>query len=120
MHRREFLKTAASWLCALGIGKGAYGRLDLYVSNNVDSHLDDLPNFGSQITCQYHGIPVQCGPRGLKGLPSDLYHSNGNGPFTDVANQADVDDPAVRVGLTTVWWDFNNDGLLDLFVANAS
>lgn len=40
---------------------------DLFVSRYVD--LDDLPKFGSMLICQYHGIAVQCGPRGLKGAP---------------------------------------------------
>ena len=106
---------------ATGAAFGDYdgdGWVDLYVSHYVDFRLDDLPKFGSQITCQYHGIPVQCGPRGLKGLPNNLYHNNGNGTFTDVSSQAGVGDPAGRFGLTVVWCDFNHDGLLDLFVAN--
>ncbi|MGH9448020.1 MAG: FG-GAP repeat domain-containing protein, partial [Terriglobia bacterium] len=106
---------------ATGAAFGDYDRdgwVDLYVSHYVDFHLDDLPKFGSQITCQYHGIPVQCGPAGLKGLPNNLYHNNGDGTFTDVSIQAGVGDPAGRFGLTTVWCDFDNDGWLDLFVAN--
>jgi enediyne biosynthesis protein E4 len=106
---------------ATGAAFGDYdgdGWVDLYVSHYVDFHLDDLPKFGSQVTCQYHGIAVQCGPRGLKGLPNNLYHNNGDGTFTDVSSQAGVDDAAGRYGLTVVWCGFNNDGLLDLFVAN--
>ena len=55
---------------------------------------------------------------GLKGLPDNLYHNNGDGTFTDVSKQAGVDDPERRYGLTSVWSDFNNDGKLDLFVTN--
>ncbi|MDE3181666.1 MAG: CRTAC1 family protein [Acidobacteriota bacterium] len=106
---------------ASGAAFGDYdndGWADLYVSHYVDFHLNDLPKFGSEITCQYHGIAVQCGPRGLKGRPNNLYHNNGNGTFTDVSSQAGVGNPAGRFGLTVVWCDFNDDGLLDLFVAN--
>ncbi|MGH9343596.1 MAG: CRTAC1 family protein [Terriglobia bacterium] len=113
------LASDSGW--ATGAAFGDYDRdgwLDLYVSHYVDFHLNDLPKFGSEVTCQYHGIAVQCGPRGLKGLPNNLYHNNGNGTFTDVSSQAGVGDPAGRFGLTTVWCDFNNDGWLDLFVAN--
>jgi enediyne biosynthesis protein E4 len=117
--RQAGLGNDSGW--ATGAAFGDYdgdGWTDLYVSHYVDFHLDDLPKFGSEITCQYHGIAVQCGPRGLKGLPNNLYHNNGNGTFTDVSSQAGVGDPAGRFGLTVVWCDFNNDGLLDLFVAN--
>ena len=43
------------------------GAPDLFVSNYVDFKLDDLPKFGQGKFCQYRGLPVQCGPRGLPG-----------------------------------------------------
>jgi enediyne biosynthesis protein E4 len=94
------------------------GWADLFVSRYVDLDLKDLPAFGSMKTCEYHGIAVQCGPRGLKGSPDSLYHNNRNGTFSDVSQQAGVSDPQEYFGLTTVWSDFNQDGRLDLFVAN--
>jgi enediyne biosynthesis protein E4 len=94
------------------------GWADLFVSRYVALDLRDLPAFGSMKTCQYHGIAVQCGPRGLNGSPDSLYRNNGDGTFTDVSQQAGVDDPQKRFGLTSVWSDFNEDGHLDLFVAN--
>jgi len=96
------------------------GYVDLFVSHYVDFHLDDLPVFGSSKSCKYLGLDVQCGPRGLKGLPDRLYHNNGDGTFTDVSRKAGVDDPERRYGLTAIWTDFNNDGKLDLFVTNDS
>jgi hypothetical protein len=109
----------AEW--ATGAAFGDYdgdGLADLFVAHYVDLSLKDLPQFGSKVTCQYHGIAVQCGPRGLKGSPDNLYHNNGDGTFTDVSKQAGVDDANKFFGLTSVWCDFNNDGRLDLFVAN--
>lgn len=106
---------------ATGATFGDYDRdgwLDLFISHYVDFHLDDLPKFGSQINCQYHGIAVQCGPRGLKGSPDNLYHNNRDGTFTDISAQAGVGDPKGLFGLTAVWCDFDSDGLLELFVAN--
>ncbi|MFZ0734018.1 MAG: CRTAC1 family protein [Candidatus Sulfotelmatobacter sp.] len=94
------------------------GWADLFVSHYVDFHLDDLPVFGSSKSCKYMGIDVQCGPRGLKGSPDNLYHNNGDGTFTDVSKKAGVDDPEHRYGLTSIWTDFDNDGHLDLFVTN--
>jgi enediyne biosynthesis protein E4 len=94
------------------------GWADLFVAHYVDYHLDDLPTFGSRKTCQYHDVPVQCGPRGLKGFRDNLYHNNGDGTFTEVSKQAGVDDPQGFFGLTAVWSDLNGDGRPDLFVAN--
>jgi hypothetical protein len=108
---------------ATGAAFGDYdadGWADLFVSHYVDFHLDDLPKFGSSKTCQYHGLAVQCGPRGLKGAGDFLFHNNGDGTFTDVSKAAGVDDPHGYYGLGTVWSDFNDDGRLDLFVANDS
>jgi len=106
---------------ATGVAFGDYdgdGFVDLFVAHYVDLDLKDLPTFGSKKTCQYHEVPVQCGPRGLKGYPDTLYHNNGDGTFTEVAKQAGVDDAKRFFGLTAVWSDFDNDGKLDLLVSN--
>jgi len=110
-------------LWATGAAFGDYdgdGRVDLFVSHYVDFHLDNMAAFGSADTCKYMGIPVQCGPRGLKGSPDSLYHNNGDGTFTDVSEQSGVGDPERRYGLTALWSDFDNDGKLDLLVTNDS
>jgi enediyne biosynthesis protein E4 len=106
---------------AMGAAFGDYngdGRPDLFVPHYVDLDLQELPSFGSKITCRYHDIQVQCGPRGLKGSPDTLYRNNGDGTFTDVSQQTGVSDPQKYFGLAAVWSDFNHDGHLDLFVAN--
>src|SRR6202166_41145 len=117
--KRAGLSNDSGW--ATGATFGDYdndGWVDLFVSHSVDLNLSNLPAFGSMKTCKYHGIDVQCGPRGLKGSPDNLYHNNGDGTFTDVSKKAGVDDSQNRFGLTAVWSDFNNDGRLDLFVTN--
>ena len=113
------LNTDSGW--ATGAAFGDYdgdGWVDLFVSHYVDFHLDDLPVFGSSKSCKYLGIDVQCGPRGLKGYPDNLYHNNHDGTFTDVSKKSGVDDAERRYGLTSIWTDFDNDGKLDLFVTN--
>lgn len=94
------------------------GSVDLFVPHYVDLNLNDLPTIGSKRTCMYHEIAVQCGPRGLKGSPDNLYHNNGDGTFTDVSAKSGVGDAQRYFGLGAVWSDFSNDGKLDLFVAN--
>lgn len=95
------------------------GYLDLYVANYVDLDLDHLPEFGSSVFCQYRGIPVSCGPRGLPGGRDRLYHNNRDGTFTDVTERLGID-PHAYYGLGVVWGDYDNDGWLDLYVANDS
>ena len=71
--------------------------------------------------CQFRGASVMCGPRGLKGEPDHLFHNNGDGTFTDVSKQAGVaDEGHSRYGFTSVFVDVDNDGKVDLLVANDS
>ena len=95
------------------------GNLDLYVANYVDVDINHLPQFGSSQFCQYRGIPVNCGPRGLKGARDRLYHNNGDGTFTDVTEKLGID-PESYYGLGVLWLDYDKDGCLDLYVANDS
>ncbi len=95
------------------------GYLDLYVANYVDMDLDHLPQFGQGPFCQYRGIAVSCGPRGLKGGRDRLYHNNGDGTFTDVTEKLNID-PGSYYGLGVLWLDYDLDGCLDLYVANDS
>ena len=96
------------------------GALDLFVANYVDFKLSDLPRFGSSRFCEYHGIKVQCGPRGLAGAGDSLFHNNADGTFTNVSEKAGVSDPEGRFGMGAVWTDADDDGWPDLYVANDS
>jgi enediyne biosynthesis protein E4 len=95
------------------------GYLDLYVANYVDLDLNHLPEFGQGVFCQYRGISVSCGPRGLKGGRDRLYHNNKDGTFTDVTEKLHLD-PGSYYGLGVLWLDYDLDGCLDLYVANDS
>lgn len=100
------------------------GRLDLFVPGYVRYDIAHPPVPGSPAvafpTCQFRGINIMCGPRGLKGERDHLFHNNGDGTFTDVSEKAGVSDPNAYYGLTAVFADVNNDGKPDLIVANDS
>jgi hypothetical protein len=70
--------------------------------------------------CTYRGQPVMCGPRGLKGAPDHLFRNNRDGTFTDVTAEAGVTDAKRLYGLGVAWFDMDDDGHLDLLVANDS
>ena len=94
------------------------GWLDLFVANYVDVRLEALPPFGKGRFCEFKGIPVQCGPRGLPGSGDTLYRNNRDGTFADVSLAAGVADPEGRFGMGAAWGDFDDEGHPDLFVAN--
>jgi hypothetical protein len=98
------------------------GRIDLYVSHYVDYDASSppLPLPGSAPHCFYKGVPVICGPRGLKPSAGRLYRNDGNGRFRDVSRAAGLRLGPVGYGLGAVWSDLDDDADLDLFVANDS
>ena len=91
------------------------GHLDLFVCNYIK--LDPAKTPGEGLSCQWKGIPVMCGPRGLPGDTNVLFHNNGDGTFTDVSEKAGILKPGPRYSITAVSYDFDNDGWPDIFVA---
>jgi hypothetical protein len=117
--------TLGNW--STGASFGDYdgdGRLDLFVPGYVHYDLAHPPRSGSDAAvlafCQYRGVTVSCGPRGLDGEPDHLFHNNGDGTFTDVSVKAGVSDPHHFYGFSSTFVDVNNDGKVDLLVANDS
>ena len=100
------------------------GRLDLFVSGYLHYDVKNQPTAGdgtvARAFCQLRNVPVMCGPRGLPGEPDHLFHNNGDGTFTDTSVKAGVSDPGNYYGFTTIFVDVNNDGKVDLLVANDS
>ncbi|MBB6145856.1 hypothetical protein HNQ77_003826 [Silvibacterium bohemicum] len=100
------------------------GRLDLFVPGYVHYDVAHPPRSGSDAVafqfCEYRGAAVSCGPRGLEGEPDHLFHNNGDGTFTDVSEKAGVSDPHHYYGFSSTFVDVNNDGKVDLVVANDS
>ena len=100
------------------------GLLDLFVPGYVKFDPAHPPGAGQGSlpagACQFRGIQVMCGPRGLPGERDHLFHNNGDGTFTDVSEKAGVSDKPGFYGLASVFVDVDDDGWVDLLVANDS
>jgi hypothetical protein len=96
------------------------GHLDLFVSNYLVFDFKHVPRPGAAVNCNWMGIPVNCGPRGLPFGRHSLYRNNGDGTFTDVSLEAGIGKPWNSYGMTVVAADFNEDGWPDIYVASDS
>ena len=93
------------------------GHLDLFVSNYVRFSFEHAPVPGENVNCNWKGVPVECGPRGLPTGRHSLYRNNGDGTFTDVSKEAGVASATESYGMTVVAADLDEDGWVDIFVA---
>jgi hypothetical protein len=93
------------------------GKLDLFVANYLIFDQKSVPRAGGSGSCNYYGVPVMCGPRGLPYGRHSLYHNNGDGTFTDVTDSSGIGKVAGGYGLTAVAADLDNDGWPDIYVA---
>ncbi|HEX8163630.1 MAG TPA: CRTAC1 family protein [Pyrinomonadaceae bacterium] len=88
------------------------GKLDLFVANYVAWSVE---------TDQYCSLDGKnksyCTPQAYKGQSSTLYHNRGNGTFENATQRAGLNDPTGKA-LGVALLDYDNDGKLDLFVAN--
>jgi len=89
------------------------GRLDLFVCRFVDFNKEKNLFCGDPVTGEGH----YCIPRVYTPTPSWLFHNNGDGTFSDVSKESGI---AEHLGKAwgVVATDINNDGRMDLFVAN--
>jgi hypothetical protein len=100
------------------------GLLDLFVPGYIKLDLDHPPTAGKggipPGACQFRGLDVFCGPKGLSGEGDHLFHNNGDGTFTDVSVKTGVSDKYGSYGFASAFVDVDDDGWLDLVVANDS
>ena len=92
------------------------GFLDLVVANYVDFNAAEHPRPRQQSGCNWKGVPVPCGPRGLKGETMTLYHNDRHGHFEDVTRKAGVETSPDYYGFTVLTGDFDDDGWPDFYV----
>ena len=93
------------------------GHLDIFTANYLDFDPSRIPKPGDSSFCNWKGIPVNCGPKGLPPGSVALYHNNGDGTFTDVSVKSGVSKCKGSYFMTTVAADFDNDGWPDIYVA---
>src|SRR2546425_9696984 len=105
------------------------GRLDIFVPGYLQFDINNPPPNPSeagkpgslaQNFCQFRGVPVMCGPRGLKGESDTLYHQKPDGTFEDVSVRTGANDPQGFYGFSSAFVHVNEDDLLDLIVVNDS
>lgn len=93
------------------------GDLDLFVANYLKFDKERVPKPGESGNCNWKGVPVNCGPRGLPPDRHFLYRNEGGGKFTDVSNASGIAKAGGSYAMTVVPADLDNDGWTDLYVA---
>ena len=88
------------------------GKLDLFVAHYIEWSIQ------KDQYCSLDGKNKSyCTPQAYKGESSTLFHNQGNGTFENVTQRAGLHDPTSK-SLGIALLDYDNDGWLDLFVAN--
>ncbi|WP_165072735.1 CRTAC1 family protein [Paludisphaera rhizosphaerae] len=95
------------------------GDLDLYVANYIEATMDEVLA-ARRTTAWRDMVKVLAGPFGLRGGRDRFYRNNGDGTFRDATEEAGMTDTAESYGLGVLASDLDNDGDVDVFVANDS
>jgi hypothetical protein len=87
------------------------GDVDLYVTRYVDFAADN-----NKYCTLLENVRSYCHPNVYKGVPDVLYRNNGDGTFTDITREAGI--TKAGNGLGVVFGDYDDDGWIDIYVAN--
>lgn len=108
---------AAGWSTSAGwIDYDRDGRLDLFVARYADWDFDSGSVYCGEMR---PGFRAYCHPDNFKGITNILYRQRVDGSFEDVSARTGIQDPEGK-GLGVAFADLDNDGLMDIFVANDS
>jgi hypothetical protein len=119
MHNNSFVDMTDS----AGVGAGLWsascafgdidndGNVDLYVARYVDFAADNI-----KVCMLFQDVRSYCHPNVYRGVPDLLFRNKGDGTFTDATKEAGVD--KAGNGLGVVFGDYNDDGWIDIYVAN--
>ena len=91
------------------------GKLDLFVTRYVEWSFQNNRYCGEKKP----GYRSYCHPDNYDGMSDILYHNNGDGTFTDVSAKAGIAGSPGK-GLGVSFADYDNDGFIDIYVANDS
>jgi len=108
---------AGGWSTSAGwIDYDRDGRLDLFVARYVDWDFES-----GSVYCGENrpGYRAYCHPDNFRGATNILYHQRADGSFEDVSEKSGILEPGGKA-LGVALADFDNDGLMDIFVANDS
>jgi enediyne biosynthesis protein E4 len=107
---------AAGWSASAGFfDYDNDGRLDLFVTRYVDWSFQNNHYCGERRP----GYRSYCHPDNYEGATDLLYHNNGDGTFSDVSERSGIA-KSVGKGLGVSFADYDNDGFVDIYVANDS
>jgi hypothetical protein len=115
LHQGQRWSTGCTW-----VDFDRDGWLDLFVSHYLVFDFEKIPPTGRDPACNFKGVPVNCGPRGLRPEQCSLYRNNRDGTFTEVTEKAGISAAKPGFGLTAVAADFLGTGWQDIYVASDS